>query len=444
MKQQFALILNSELAISKGFSLDELVFESKKLFDEEGIPGFLRMILLMVDQVLVGHYKGRSSGSCCDDPIYRINRREEKSIHTSCGKLQVNWTRMRCESCRKTLVPLRRYLGLDSYQKKTNELERIVTEVVSEQSYRRSSQHLNTIGSIPVPHTTLHRWVMKSDCDELSMKKRVHTLVADGTGYKKHPAIDPLGQKEVRLIVGVTKEGKVSPYGVWTNTSWRGIGNEIKSANHPNPNLYFKPVAGMLVSDGEEGLIRGLKKLTKEQQRCHWHMPRDLYGSMRVQDKASLQETRIAQKELANIIEVQLPKEDFKNIGAEEKLKLEKTAWEAERSLQKFIDDLIDRGYTQAAKYIINAKAKMFSYVRMWLQTGLSNPRVSSMIERMMREIGRRIKKIGFNWSPEGAAKMTRIIVKRITSANEWEQHWKKKLNFKGTVKLSFEGCVPM
>ncbi len=91
-----------------------------------------------------------------------------------------------------------------------------------------------------------------------------------------------------------------------------------------------------------------------------------------------------------------------------------------------------------------NAKAKMFSYVRMWLQTGLSNPRVSSMTERMMREIGRRIKKIGFNWSPEGTAKVTRIIIKRITSANEWEQHWKKKLNFKGTVKLSFEGCVPV
>jgi hypothetical protein len=36
----------------------------------------------------------------------------------------------------------------------------------------------------------------------------------------------------------------------------------------------------------------------------------------------------------------------------------------------------------------------MFSYVRTWLQTGLVTPRVSSMIERMMREIGRRIKKL--------------------------------------------------
>jgi hypothetical protein len=46
----------------------------------------------------------------------------------------------------------------------------------------------------------------------------------------------------------------------------------------------------MLVSDSEEGLIGGLKKLTKEQQRCHWHMPRDLYQSMRIQDGASLED----------------------------------------------------------------------------------------------------------------------------------------------------------
>jgi hypothetical protein len=206
----------------------------------------LRIILLMVDQVLVGHTRGRNDGSCCENPLYRVNRREEKTIYTGCGKLRVNWTRMRCESCGKTIIPLRNFLGLERYQRKTNELERIVTEVVSEQSYRRSSQHLSTIGSIPIPLPTLHRWLMKSYCDELNLKKRVDTLVADSTGYKKHPQLDSWGQKEVRVVVGVTKEGKVTPYGAWTNQSWKAIGSQIKQANHPNLKLYFKPVAGML------------------------------------------------------------------------------------------------------------------------------------------------------------------------------------------------------
>ncbi len=116
MKQQFALILNSDLAINKGFSLDELVFESKKLFAEEGIPGFLRMILLLVDQVMVTRYKGRVSGPCCNEAKYRVNRREEKYLHTSCGRLKIAWTRMRCESCQKTIIPLRNFLGLESYR----------------------------------------------------------------------------------------------------------------------------------------------------------------------------------------------------------------------------------------------------------------------------------------------------------------------------------------
>jgi hypothetical protein len=119
-----------------------VVHKAKALFETEGIPGFLRIILLLVDQVLAGHHKDRSDGTCCENPIYRVNRREEKSIHTSCGKLKVNWTRMRCESCRKTIMPLRSFLGLDSYQRKTNELERIVTEVVSEQ-LKKQANHPN-------------------------------------------------------------------------------------------------------------------------------------------------------------------------------------------------------------------------------------------------------------------------------------------------------------
>ena len=171
-------------------------------------------------------------------------------------------------------------------------------------------------------------------------------------------------------------------------------------------------------------------------------MPRDLYYTMRAQDGAELVDTRIAQKELAEIIEVKLPKQNFNTISAEDKLELEKSCWKAEKALRAFTDDLVNRGYTQAAKYILNAQKNMFSYVRLWLKTGLIHPRVSSMIERMMREVGRRIKKIGFNWSPEGAAKMTRIIIKRITSADEWNQYWKEKLNFTGNIKLNFEGCT--
>ena len=113
----------------------------------------------------------------------------------------------------------------------------------------------------------------------------------------------------------------------------------------------------------------------------------------------------------------------------------------AEKEVQRLIEEFKVKGYRSAATYLKNAKDKMFTYVRSWLRSGIINPRVSSMIERMMREIGRRIKKIGFGWSPAGAAKMTRIIIKRITSADEWNDYWKKKLRLTGKVKISFLGC---
>ncbi|MBK7892047.1 MAG: hypothetical protein IPJ84_14770 [Bdellovibrionales bacterium] len=53
--------------------------------------------------------------------------------------------------------------------------------------------------------------------------------------------------------------------------------------------------------------------------------------------------------------------------------------------MQDLIDELTARGYKAAATYLDNAKSKMFSYVRTWLRTGVVHPRVSSMIERMMR-----------------------------------------------------------
>ncbi len=440
MKQKFNLKLSSDLP-EDGFSLDELVIETKKMFETEGMVGFLRVLLHLLDLLIHAPMIGvHESNICCQHPHLVTAQNEGKKIMTSVGRLSFSWTRLKCKSCGKTSIPLRDFLNLTPYQPKTSELEKIVAEIVSEQSYRRSSQHIEAIGGIPIPHTRLHRWVMKSDCDKIDAKGRVQTLISDGTGYKKVSEFES-NRGEVRLVIGVTKEGIVVPYGAWTKSSWKEIGKEIKNANHRNPRLFFHPIADMLVSDGEEGMLRGLKKLTKNQQRCIWHLPYELTPLLRYHDKASTEDSVKYKGELQEILEIHLPEEDFQEVSLEDRLELEKTAWEAENKVQELINELIEKGYKSAAKYLLNAKKNMFSYVRVWLKSGLVHPRVSSMIERMMREIGRRIKKIGFGWSPEGAAKMTRIIIKRITSANQWEQHWQEKLQLTGKLKISFLGC---
>jgi hypothetical protein len=60
----------------------------------------------------------------------------------------------------------------------------------------------------------------------------------------------------------------------------------------------------------------------------------------------------------------------------------------------------------KAKTFIENAKSQLFTYVDNWLKTEISNPKVTSLVERMMREIKRRIKRIGYKWSEAGAEKM--------------------------------------
>ena len=83
------------------------------------------------------------------------------------------------------------------------------------------------------------------------------------------------------------------------------------------------------------------------------------------------------------------------------------------------------------------AKIGMFGYVRRWLKWGLISPRASSMVERVIRELGRRIKKIAYGWSDRGVTKVARIILKRFANAGAWEDYWIKRMNITGNVVIS-------
>jgi hypothetical protein len=198
-------------------------------------------------------------------------------------------------------------------------------------------------------------------------------------------------------------------------------------------------MAQVLVSDGQQALVSGLQWLAYDKQRCHWHAARDLYGAMH-EDGADLSQKYLAKKELAGIIRIRLPKEDFEQVRDQDKAALENSMREAQCKLSDFAGKLFRKGYYRAANYVRRTQDNLFTYVRSWLASGLVCPRASSMIERMMREIGRRLKRIAFGWSEQGAAQMTRIIIKRITSPQEWEAFWNKRLNISGNVILAYRG----
>jgi len=421
----------------KGFSLDELVFKTKELFEKEGLAGFVGLILRLADEKIctnMVHGKTKHSDrSCCLTPQFEYHGQSDRQFRTSVGRVTIHWRRLKCTGCGKTLIPLRGFLGLELYQSKTSELEKIVTEIISEQSYRRSSSHLSTIGSIPVPKSTAHRWVAQSDCDRIDdSDETFDMLFADGTGYKRRPDKEAKlnNRGELRVALGIDKTGSIVPLGAFSGKGWDEIAAIIGGDRDDET-----PIADMLVSDGERGIAESFAKLCNSHQRCHWHCVQDLNYTM-WQDKAGKIERRQMQKKLAAIIGIELPEEDYEKVDDSDKTALADAVAAGEYEIRKLIKKLLDKGYVAAADYLIGASKNMFSYIRRWLLTGIVGPRASSMIERMMREIARRLKRMAFGWSEEGAVKMARIIIKRFTSAGQWEKYWRNKLRIQDNVLL--------
>jgi hypothetical protein len=420
-----------------GFSLNELVFRTKELFEKEGMAGFVGLILQLNDEIIcMNMVKGKTKHNkqpCCSNPRFEHHDLLDRRFRTSVGNVKIRWRRLKCRNCGKTTIPLREFLGLELYQSKTSELEKIVTEVVSEQSYRRSSSHMEIIGGIPVPKSTAHRWVAQSQCDQIDTGKETFDLLfADGTGYKRRPDQDKglSNRGELRIALGVDKNGSIVPLGAFSGKSWDEISTIIKGQRETD-----KPIADMLVSDGEPGLAQSLAGLCGGHQRSHWHLIRDLNYTM-WQDDAGKPERKRMQKDLTAMIGIEIPKEDFEQVRSEDKKALKDAVSCAERDVRTLVGKLLDKGYQTAADYLIRASKNMFSYVRRWLESGIVTPRVSSMLERIMRELGRRLKRMAFGWSEEGAAKMARIIIKRFTSASQWEKYWLDKLRIQNNVIL--------
>jgi hypothetical protein len=460
----FEVNLNSE-----NLFLDELILETKKIFQENAVGEFLGFILENIDKQLCDSLVRASSdaqmpmsmrafGTCCVSPHFRRYRREKKKLMTGVGRVPYECNRLRCQNCGKSIVPLREILALKKYQSESQEFQKLACETVVQQSFRRSCKHLTQIGGIQITRMKLHRILSRANADKIdacTRGKDIHYLIADGTGFPewKPTKTEPEGQptqagptekkkaaqtkerkSDLKVVIALTQKHEMIPVGGWAKRSWRHVAHTIGKANN-HPKLMPKPIADILVCDGEEALIAAMGPLAKDVQRCQWHLTYEFFHLMKYQEKCETELSRDLTSQLYEAVKLGVPGDP----GPESKLRLEVAIFEAEKSLDKVIVELKERGFLIAATYVENAKAKLFTFLKYWIQTGEVAPKVSSRIERLMRELGRRIKKIGFNWSAKGAARITRILLKIIAGKNLWENEWKEKLNLKNAVSLSLK-----
>ena len=429
------------------FSLDEIVQAVSSAYEEKAFGEILKLLLSMIQEIIIGRILSKSpdAPSCCGHGHLSLNGHYRRRIRTSLGDIELHVKKVKCSVCGKSFVPLLRHVNVGKYQTKSNEFEQLVVETVSETSYRRGMEQLARDGRNAPPFRTANGWTLQTDCDEIPLlpdvcgvspkadaspddvRQSSLKIFADGTGFKGEPRDGKARRGELKAVIGVNSKGDVFPMGSYADKSWAEISQEWKKRK------VKLPEGSILVCDGEPGLADAFAEYVAEIQRCQWHTERDLYHAMR-QDGGNTEKARPYQKKLAGIMAIELPKEDFQNVAEEDRKSLESRMTDAEKEVQKLIDELSARGYQKAADYLSKAKLGMFGYVRRWLKWGLVSPRASSLIERVMRELGRRIKRIAYGWSNKGVEKIARIILKRYSNPEEWRKYWEKRNHPNGKV----------
>ncbi len=418
------------------FSFEEIVLTIKEKITQGGVVALAEFVFFWISKILCKYYAevvlSKMKKACCQAPYWLPHGSYQKSMKTTLGKLTLSLHRMKCHSCGTTHQPFNIFFNL-KHRSWSLDLEKISLEMLKDQSYRRTSNHLHLTCGVVVTKNLLHRMVFTSDFrkQDLKIEQDLQVIAADGTGYKPH---SESSKQELKIVLGIDEDQRLIPVGAWVRSSWYQIGRQIKKANHPNKKLAFKPVANIFLSDGERALINGMKHLAHHQQRCQWHFVRDFKYAFLYQDKGDKQDSIAMTNYLWDLMDRLKVDEELKN--DEEKLKLFQEIIKAEKELEELELKLKKGNYSAAAVYLHNARLVLFNHLRLLLKSGESVAKVTSRIERFMRELARRMKRIAHNWSEAGAEIMARILMKLTLDPHGWEKYWKDKMKITGNFQL--------
>jgi len=271
-----------------------------------------------------------------------------------------------------------------------------------------------------------------SDIDQVYQEPvpldKLSGIMADETGLKQYR-----GRKgELRTVIGITTAGRVEPLGSFANTQWpeieRIIKERIKNAEPYNiPFLY----------DGEPGLDDFLADIA-DSQRCTWHGPRGLYHAL-WEDGLKKKDSQPSIDKIKHLIGIELPEGDYELLKEEDKDPVKAQYESSKTQIAELIKTFRDKGYQHGAAYLENISERLFTHIEIWLKTGVIAPKTISLLERVFRELGRRLKKIAYGWSDKTVTNLSKMILLKQYSRKKWEQYWREKLGIKGYFDIQIQ-----
>jgi hypothetical protein len=444
MQQEIHITLKFDLAIGK-VNLNEIVYRLKEI-QSPLMLGILKSILMGYDDLISEHLnrtdrypsksrkglgrhlrKGDSEDRYCRGRkiIKKGYRSKPRRISTLFGKLDLPLRKVECNKCGALYSPLLSALKIGRYAHRESNFEHEVIEAVIDTNYRR----LIDGRSIDISLGGIHNIVVGSDIDKNYREPvsvvGLSAIMADGTGVKQEK-----GRKgELRAVIGLTKKGRVEPLGTFANTEWPEIEATIKKRiKEAEPwNIPF-------IYDGEPGLDNFLAEAA-ESQRCTWHAPRGMYHAL-WEDGLKKKDSQPATDKIKQLIGIELPEGDYEILKDEDKEQVKSKYEKSKTEIKDLIETFREKGYTHGTAYLENLSERLFTNIELWLKTGVIAPKTTSLLERIFREIGRRLKRIAWGWVDKTATNLSKMIMIRQYSREKWECYWKEKLGINGYFNI--------
>ncbi|MCX5810633.1 MAG: hypothetical protein NTX36_14910 [Proteobacteria bacterium] len=447
MKGRVIITLDFDLAIGK-VNLNEIVYQLKEIRNPLMLT-ILRKILETYDDLIserlsqtkiypskyrggLGRHirKGDPKEHFCRGRKIRKRgyRMEPRQFSTVFGEVKIPIRVAECVKCGGRYSPLLSALKIGRYARREVNFEHEVIESVIDTNYRR----LIDGRSIDISLGGIHNIVVGSDIDTLLQEpvsvEGFSAFMADGTGVKQYK-----GRKgELRAVIGITKSGRLEPLGCFTNTPWTEVEQTIKERikEKEQYNIPF-------VYDGEPGLDDFLANIA-ESQRCTWHGPRGLYHAL-WEDGIKKKESQPETDTIKQLIGIELPEGDYEILKEEDREQVKTRYEKSKAEIKELVQTFYNKGYRHGASYLEKLSDRIFTNVELWLKTGVIAPKTTSLLERLFRELGRRLKKIAWGWSDMGATNISKMIMIRQYSREKWEQYWRNKLGIKGYFNIHIE-----
>jgi hypothetical protein len=347
------------------------------------------------------HWNVLSCPRCSARTGFRRRGHRRRQLFTRLGRLELRLAMLGC-SCGHRFAPLLPLLGVRRARRIAPGFERRALELCTELPYRRAAAALGRESGAAPSERTLRRLVRAAAarCDLRAPRRDLAALDAvlvDGTRVRAGPKKRARDDRGVELDIALGLCGRdgvgrarLELLGVTLDRGWRSLIRPLRAAD----------AATIAVHDGDAGIARVLERALPDvpQQICTFHL-RDSFDHRLWQDGMPFAPRRALVRAWGNALE-------YARDGRIASTALAVMTQMAERHHWR---------HTASHLRLVAPRATT------WLEIG-AQTHTTSLLERVMREVNRRVDPVGVRWSRAGAAAIIDLLLARRFGHPDWRR----------------------